>query len=86
MATPDFTYIIRYVPTLGTGINMVRGNITYIYVRVNGTNCVADACGNMLNNSGFETGGPNDLSQAAFCGPLNPYAWCAHTNCWTQYT
>lgn len=46
------THLLRYIPVNGVG---QRGNITYIYVRVNSGSCVATAC-NMINNGGFENG------------------------------
>ncbi len=42
--------LLRYVPVSAAG---VVGNITYVYINVSDTSCIANAC-NLVSNGGFE--------------------------------
>jgi hypothetical protein len=71
--TAQGTALLRYVPT--NTLTGQRGNITYIYVRVNSDNCYADPC-NMIFNGEFEGAFPTcefDISGNVL-------------NCWQSYS
>ncbi|MCB9081206.1 MAG: T9SS type A sorting domain-containing protein [Lewinellaceae bacterium] len=65
------TVLLRYIPVSSSG---KRGNITYVIVRVNNGNCVADPC-DLISDPEFD--------QSAGCGPVyysntnygNLYCW-----------
>jgi hypothetical protein len=51
-AIPNSIILVRYIPTRTVGSSTFYGNITYIYVNVEG-NCQPSAC-NMISDPGFE--------------------------------
>lgn len=67
------TAILRYVPTNGE----LRGNITYIFIRINSDSCEYDAC-NMIPNGGFES---NSIDCSPSSGDIDE-----NVNCWSLYT
>lgn len=62
-------HLLRYVPV----VNGVRGNITYVYVYVIGSEICEPTVCNMISNGDFEN---------ATCGQLNSTAVVAQLNCW----
>lgn len=63
------TALLRYVPVSASG---KRGNITYVYIRVNGPGCQPSPC-DLVTNGNFESG--------TSCGPYNPGNGVV-LNCW----
>jgi hypothetical protein len=71
--TAPGTALLRYVPT--NTLTGQRGNITYIYVRVNFGNCFGGPC-NMITNGDFESAFPTCTSDIS--GSI--------LNCWSSYS
>ncbi len=66
------TALLRYIPKT-TGGN--RGNITYVYIRVNSANCTASPC-NMVMNGNMESG--------VNCGQMGYDSPAPSIDCWNK--
>jgi hypothetical protein len=71
--------LLRYIPTRIVGANTFYGNITYIYVLVNG-DCPVSPC-NLVSNNDFENYSPGNQCWAALNSNSTPYISCFSTYC-----